>query len=283
MHFRTFSRKMSLIIFSILVMYFINNEAGSKLNTKGFSFGNGSGLVTVAPATDGTPRIQALTPLMTPSGLIIDENIPTESLTFLATTNMVTKLKARMLGAISAFGYIPPTSSGWLVCDGTAYSRTTYANLFSKIKTVYGNTNGTDFKVPDLRGLFIVGTLEGRIDVASKNTTTTLKSHTHDFDGTLSVATGGGNHTHTYHKNGTWGFQMENDTDGSSIGTSYFYPDSLTTTTLTTNADSSGGPSHSHTFNFTPTATNTNVNDREVSTENRPFNAAVIYCIYANP
>lgn len=275
MRSKTFIRKMSTIIFFILVMYFINNEAGSKLNSKGFSFNNGSGLVTVAPAEDGTPRIQALTPLMTPGGVIIDENIPTESLTFLATPNMVTKLKDRMLGVISAFAYIPPASTGWLVCDGTAYSRTTYANLFGKIKTVYGNTSGTDFKVPDLRGLFIAGTVEGSVAVGTKVLTTTFQSHTHNLSAGHTISNGGGPHTHTYHNNPAQNAEIDDD---STDYNAYTYA----TNAAITSTGASG--SHSHSFNsLTPNFADTSLNDTESSVENRPINAAVIYCIYANP
>lgn len=49
-----------------------------------------------------------------------------------------------------AFAAIP---SGWLLCDGSAVSRTTYANLFAKISTVYGVGNGsTTFNVPNKKG-----------------------------------------------------------------------------------------------------------------------------------
>ena len=40
---------------------------------------------------------------------------------------------------------------GWLLCDGTAINRTTYANLFALIGTTYGSGNGTTtFNVPDM-------------------------------------------------------------------------------------------------------------------------------------
>lgn len=42
---------------------------------------------------------------------------------------------------------------GWLLCDGSAVSRTTYANLYAAIGTTYGAGNGsTTFTLPDLRG-----------------------------------------------------------------------------------------------------------------------------------
>ena len=48
--------------------------------------------------------------------------------------------------------------SGWLECNGTAVSRTTYASLFSAIGTVYGAGDGsTTFNLPDLRGQFLRG------------------------------------------------------------------------------------------------------------------------------
>lgn len=47
---------------------------------------------------------------------------------------------------------------GWLACDGTAVSRTTYANLFSKIGTTYGAGDGSaTFSLPNLTDRFIQG------------------------------------------------------------------------------------------------------------------------------
>lgn len=48
--------------------------------------------------------------------------------------------------------------SGWLLCDGSAVSRTTYAALFTAISTTFGIGDGsTTFNVPDLRGVFPKG------------------------------------------------------------------------------------------------------------------------------
>lgn len=47
-----------------------------------------------------------------------------------------------------AFGTVP---AGYLVCDGSAVSRTTYANLFTAIGTTYGTGDGsTTFTLPNL-------------------------------------------------------------------------------------------------------------------------------------
>jgi len=43
--------------------------------------------------------------------------------------------------------------SGYVLCDGTAISRTTYADLFAIISTTYGaGDSSTTFNVPDLQG-----------------------------------------------------------------------------------------------------------------------------------
>ena len=60
-------------------------------------------------------------------------------------------------GAIMAFAYSLP-ESGWLLCDGRAVSRETYAALFAAIATYYGAGDGTStFNIPDLRGYFVRG------------------------------------------------------------------------------------------------------------------------------
>ena len=51
---------------------------------------------------------------------------------------------------------VPP--SGWLLCDGSAVSRTAYSRLFSIIGSTYGAGDGsTTFNLPDLRARAIVG------------------------------------------------------------------------------------------------------------------------------
>lgn len=48
--------------------------------------------------------------------------------------------------------------SGFLLCDGTAVNRTTYATLFALVGVRFGSGDGTTtFNVPDLRGRFIRG------------------------------------------------------------------------------------------------------------------------------
>ncbi len=61
------------------------------------------------------------------------------------------------VGCVIPFaGAAAPT--GWLLCQGQAVSRTTYAQLFSVIGTTYGSGDGsTTFNLPDMRGRVAVG------------------------------------------------------------------------------------------------------------------------------
>ena len=64
---------------------------------------------------------------------------------------------------------------GWLLCDGSAVSRSSYSALFDVIGTTYGAGDGsTTFNVPDLSGKVIIG-----------------------VSGTHALGTSGGEETHT--------------------------------------------------------------------------------------
>ena len=79
-------------------------------------------------------------------------------------------------GSITAFGG-PVAPTGWLLCDGAAVSRDTYAALFKAIGTVHGSGDGaTTFNLPDLRGRFLRGVDHGKgrdPDAANRSAATT--------------------------------------------------------------------------------------------------------------
>ena len=108
---------------------------------------------------------------------------------------------------------------GWLVCNGSAVSRTTYANLFTTIGTTWGAGDGTTtFNLPDLRGKVprgVAASGTGNVLGSSVGADTHLHtgpSHTHAFsvDGDTTLA---GAHTHvpphgaTHTASGGDGFQ----------------------------------------------------------------------------
>jgi len=62
-----------------------------------------------------------------------------------------------LVGEMKMYGGVA-APLGWLMCDGSAISRTTYANLFAVIGIAFGAGNGTTtFNIPDLRGRAPVG------------------------------------------------------------------------------------------------------------------------------
>jgi microcystin-dependent protein len=102
-------------------------------------------------------------------------------------------------GTFLAYGSITPPS-GYLLCDGSAVSRTTYAALFAVLSTTWGAGNGsTTFNVPDFRGRTIIGAGSGSGltpralgatggEETHTLTTPEIPSHTHTVNG----AGGGG-------------------------------------------------------------------------------------------
>lgn len=88
------------------------------------------------------------------------------------------------IGTIIAFaGATPP--SDYLLCDGTAISRTTYADLFAVIGTTYGNGDGsTTFNLPNIKGRVLVGqdTSQTEFDTLGETGGSKyLQEHTHKF------------------------------------------------------------------------------------------------------
>jgi hypothetical protein len=112
------------------------------------------------------------------------QTIPAE----ISLTSLKTQLDG-ILGNLMPPGMISPyggstAPTNWLLCDGSAYARTgTYANLFTAIGTSFGSgDNSTTFNVPDLRGMFLrgsIGALEtvGSGTVSGSNYYATFTAH----------------------------------------------------------------------------------------------------------
>lgn len=72
-------------------------------------------------------------------------------------------------GVIEAWAGTSSAPNGYLLCDGSAVSRTTYAALFAAIGVTYGSGDGsTTFNVPDFRGRSPVG-VGTHADVNARN------------------------------------------------------------------------------------------------------------------
>lgn len=98
-------------------------------------------------------------------------------------------------GTIAYLG-MSTAPTGWLKANGAAVSRTTYADLFTAIGTIFGAGDGsTTFNLPDLRGEFPRGWDDGRgVDSArafGSAQTHQLGSHSHTVGVRLSAGLGG--------------------------------------------------------------------------------------------
>ena len=92
------------------------------------------------------------------------------------------------VGSIKPFGGAT-APSGWLLCDGSAISRTTYAALFSIISTGFGVGDGsTTFNVPNGQGVFLRGAGSQTINARSKGGGSLGDTNEDKFQG----------HIHTY-------------------------------------------------------------------------------------
>jgi microcystin-dependent protein len=119
-------------------------------------------------------------------------------------------------GTILMFGGAA-APAGWLLCNGSAVSRTTYSLLFTAIGTTYGAGDGsTTFTLPDLRGRVAVGSgtgpsltarTVGNSGGAETHTLSTPEIPSHTHAATTNAAGGhshagssiaaNGSHTHT--------------------------------------------------------------------------------------
>lgn len=109
--------------------------------------------------------------------------------------NIETAINAQVSGDTLPLGAILPFPGGtipdnYLLCDGSAVSRTTYALLFNVIGTTYGEGDGsTTFNLPDMRSRTLVGadTRDSNLNAVGKTygekkhtmTINELVSHTH--------------------------------------------------------------------------------------------------------
>ena len=116
-------------------------------------------------------------------------------------------------GAIFTFP-LRTVPSDYLICEGQAVSRTTYAALYAFLGDVYGDGDGTTtFNLPDYRGLFLRGQANGETtndpDYASRtdrgDTTTGDSPGTKQSDRTArpnnSFITDEDTHNHSYFGN----------------------------------------------------------------------------------
>lgn len=127
------------------------------------------------------------------------------------------------IGAIQAFGGAT-APSGWFICDGSAKSRTDFAELFAVIGTAFGAGDGsTTFNLPDLREAVPKGAGETGKTVGAHVKSGGLalgeflddrvQTHTHSYQHDFGLYAGSGN-------NRVGDDKIHNDNTGNNTGRS---------------------------------------------------------------
>jgi len=204
----TLTAARSLIVPTNKKLYFVyNNTSGGYAITVKVNAGTGVSIPNgykAALVCNGTDVVIAENYLLSPY-LGGTPTAPTASAgtstTQIATTAFVQA--AGLTGEIKMWG-VASAPSGYLICDGSAVSRTTYAALFAVYGTTFGAGNGTTtFNIPNFSGKMPIG-VNGTYTLASTggSATTTLveanvPTHTHTF----SATTGSNNSSLTHNHN----------------------------------------------------------------------------------
>jgi microcystin-dependent protein/outer membrane murein-binding lipoprotein Lpp len=164
--------------------------------------GAGSGLVkAVNDLTSESTQIQLSVSQLSASVIGIGQRVDTlESTVGDASAGLVkdvADLQTEVASIVLPSGMITPyggvtAPSGWLLCDGSAVNRETYADLFTAIGTAFGSGDGsTTFNVPDMRectakgaGLY-GGTVGAHVDsnglAVGEFLDDRVQSHTHTY------------------------------------------------------------------------------------------------------
>lgn len=113
------------------------------------------------------------------------------------------KVVSMATGMVAAFaGTTAP--EGWLVCDGSAISRTDYADLFAQIGSTYGDGDGsTTFNLPDLSDCFVQGGTPGTSNAAGLPNITGNAGHA------WSGGTSGAFYQETAYQTSAWGYDAD--------------------------------------------------------------------------
>ncbi len=168
-------------------------------------------------------------------------------------------------GGVIAYAGITAPNADWLLCDGSAVSRTTYATLFALVSTSFGVGDGsTTFNLPDIKGRNIIGLDNMGGSSANRITDSNADSLNNtgggDEDDTSTISGSVTEHTLTAAQIPDLTYTIKTDGSGTGFSNSIAtgdinQPDKDVTGKVTTNA---GGGSHPHSDTFAISGTGKN-------------------------
>ena len=121
-------------------------------------------------------------------------------------------------GSIIAFGGAAAPDAGWLLCDGSNVSRTTYARLFAAISTAYGTGDGgTTFGLPDLRDRVLLGKGSNNGTVGTETGSTAASSVITNATNTTGTATTGSTTAGRTNTTGTFATSAKDSATGTAL------------------------------------------------------------------
>lgn len=168
------------------------NTAQTTADTAGVAATTAQTAAEGAQTTANTAVTNAANAQTTANGAVSNIGDLTNLQTF-NKNNLVTAINELILPAGSIIPYAGNTApDGYILCDGSAVSRSTYSKLFTAIGTSYGSGDGSStFNVPNLKGKVPVGYNSGETEFNSMGktggsktvtlTTQQIPSHTHEL------------------------------------------------------------------------------------------------------
>lgn len=228
------------------------NNSSINLNSTGGVTTTGSVSVT------GSVKADVIKPKTQDSSLTLQADVSGSGVTGLQIgvdpSNNGILISDNLTGLISAFAN-STAPNGWLACDGSAISRTTYANLFAAISTTWGVGDGsTTFNLPDLRGAFLRGIGDGTINGRTKSGPTNVGDFQEDQYQ---------RHFHTF---------LDNSSSYNSLTTYNISGSGL-------GKIAHGGGTIEGTLQVSESREASGSGAPRTGSETRPFNAGILYCI----
>ena len=134
--------------------------------------------------------------------------------------------------------------SGFLLCDGTSYSTSTYAALFAVIGYTYGGS-GANFNVPDLRDRTIVGVSAANSKTLAQGIGANTVTPTGNVGGNAASTTLATTQIPSHNHSGTSAMSMSVAPMGGD------FPGNVATNAMGALGNTGGGQGHTHTLSAT--------------------------------